>query len=108
MDHSTPPWGHDQAPAIAVDDARNRKLGNVSTTHVSQASCPPTCPWRDAGCYAEGGPQGFTTRRLNRSAERNAARIAHAEARAIDALSARRLLRGRVVGDSRTDASARI
>jgi hypothetical protein len=48
------------------------------------------------------------TRRLNRSQERNAYRIALAEAKAIDGLTGDRLLRLHVVGDCRTNASARV
>src|SRR5207248_895946 len=86
----------------------NAKLGAVSATYASQASCPPSCPWFKQGCYAESGPTGFTTRRLNRSDVRGAVRIAREEARAIDALTGDRLLRLHVVGDARTKAAARV
>ena len=94
--------------AIAVETSTNAKLGPVSATYASQASCPLSCPWLGNGCYAERGPVGFQTRRLNRSAVRSALRIAEAEARAIDALTGDRLLRLHVVGDARTDAAARV
>src|SRR2546421_8042285 len=93
--------------AIAVETSTNAKLGPVSATYASQASCPRSCPWFGRGCYAESGLTGHTTRRLNRSALRGALRIARAEARAIDALTGDRLLRLHVVGDARTDAAAR-
>lgn len=93
--------------AIAVETSTNAKLGFVSATYASQASCPQSCPWYGNGCYAERGPVGWQTRRLNRSAVRGALRIARAEAKAIDALTADRLLRLHVVGDARTDAAAR-
>jgi hypothetical protein len=96
-----------QPAAIAVETSTNAKLGPVSATYASQASCPSSCPWFERGCYAESGPTGFTTRRLNRSALRGALRIARAEARAIDALNGDRLLRLHVVGDARTNAAAR-
>jgi hypothetical protein len=51
---------------------------------------------------------GYATRRLNRSPERHALQIAQAEAEAIDALTGDRLLRLHVVGDCRTNASARV
>src|ERR1700722_11786350 len=96
-----------QSPATAIETSDNRKLGPVSATYASQSSCPQSCPWFGKGCYAEHGPTSHTTRRLNRSAVRGAARIAQAEARAIDALTGDRLLRLHVVGDARTDAAAR-
>jgi hypothetical protein len=91
----------------------NGKLGPISATYTSQASCPRSCPWYrenpdEAPCYANHGRSGYTTRRLNRSQERNAYRIALAEAKAIDGLTGDRLLRLHVVGDARTNASARI
>jgi hypothetical protein len=93
--------------AIAVETSTNAKLGPVSATYASQASCPRCCPWFRNGCYAERGLVGYQTRRLNRSALHGALRIAQTEARAIDALTGDRLLRLHVVGDARTDAAAR-
>ena len=95
------------AAAIAVETSANSKLGPVSATYTSQASCPTSCPWYRNGCYAESGLVGYQTRRLNRSAVRGALRIAQAEARAIDTLTGDRLLRLHVVGDARTAAAAR-
>jgi hypothetical protein len=92
--------------AIAVETSTNAKLGPVSATYASQASCPRSCPWFGNGCYAERGLVGWQTRRLNRSALRGAQRIAEAEARAIDTLTGDRLLRLHVVGDARTDSAA--
>lgn len=92
----------------AVEKTANRKLGEVSVTMASQASCPPECPWYKAGCYAESGPQAFTTTRLNRSTIHNPEVIARAEARAIATLSGKRPLRLHVVGDCRTGGAARI
>jgi hypothetical protein len=97
-----------QSPAVAIETSDNRKLGPVSATYSSQESCPGSCPWFGKGCYAEHGPISFTTRRLNRSAVRDAVRIAEAEARAIDGLTGDRLLRLHIVGDARTDAAARV
>jgi hypothetical protein len=96
-----------------VETSMNTKLGPISATYSSQASCPRSCPWyRDnpdeAPCYANHGRSVYTTRRLNRSQERNAYRIALAEAKAIDGLTGDRLLRLHVVGDCRTNASARV
>ena len=104
---STLPLSPPQPAAIAVETSTNAKLGPVSATYASQASCPRSCPWMGQGCYAEHGLVGYQTRRLNRSALRGALRIAEAEARAIDTLTGDRLLRLHVVGDARTDAAAR-
>lgn len=95
-------------PAVAIETSDNRKLGPVSATYASQESCPSSCPWIGKGCYAEHCPLSFTTRRLNRSAVRDAVRIAESEARAIDGLTGDRLLRLHIVGDARTDAAARV
>ena len=81
------------SPVTTIETSDNRKLGAVSATYASQSSCPRSCPWFGKGCYAEHGPVGFTTRRLNRSTARSAVRIAEAEARAIDGLTGDRLLR---------------
>lgn len=93
-------------PVTAVEISENKKLGPISATYVSQASCPNDCPWYGAGCYAESGVMGYTTQRLNRSTERDAVAIARAEADAIDGLSGERLLRLHVVGDTRTNRGA--
>lgn len=105
---STLPSPRPNPAAIAVETSTNAKLGPVSASYASQASCPRSCPWYGNGCYAERGLVGWQTRRLNRSAVRGAARIADAEARAIDALTGDRLLRLHVVGDARTDAAAKV
>jgi hypothetical protein len=75
---------------------------------ASQASCPSSCPFYDAGCYAEGGPQGIQTHRLNRSPLKAPAAIANAEAAAITTLTAERPLRLHIVGDCTTNSTARI
>lgn len=93
---------------IAVETTENRKTGPVSVTHVSQASCPRSCPLFDNGCYAEVGPQGFITSRLNDSDVTRPDVIARQEAEAIDSLTGDRPLRLHVVGDCRTPAAARI
>lgn len=96
------------SPVVAVEQSKNAKTGDVSVTMVSQASCPDSCPLKRKGCYAENGFAGFATRRLNKSSETDAVRIARAEARAIARLSGRRDLRVHVVGDCRTERAARI
>lgn len=34
----------------------NVKTGRIPVTTTERASCPPSCPFRDNGCYADGGP----------------------------------------------------
>lgn len=94
--------------ATAVERSENVKLGNVSATYASQASCPSDCPFLNSGCYAEAGYVGIQTRRLNASTVSASIKIAKAEAEAIDKLSGRRPLRLHVVGDARTNTAARI
>jgi len=91
--------------AIAVTISDNSKTGKVSATYASQSSCPTTCPFRGAGCYAERGLVGMQTRRL---ADGPPLEVAHHEASAIDRLPARRRpLRLHVVGDAPNEACAR-
>lgn len=95
--------------AIGVERTQNRKVGNVAVTHASQGSCPNDCMFKNAGCYAEGGPQGFTTRRLNKAnPNATSTEIALEEAKVIDALSGKRPLRIHIVGDCKTARAARI
>jgi hypothetical protein len=93
---------------LAIETTENSKIGATSATYVSQQSCPASCPLRDSGCYAEHGPLGFITRRLNRSRGGTPAQLARLEAQAIDGLTGDRPLRLHVVGDCRTPAAARI
>ena len=99
-----------QKIATAVEKSGNKKLGDASATSAAQVSCPPDCPFFEDGCYAENGPQGWTTARLNKAAEAmeaSAMDAAHAEAEAIRSLSGKRDLRLHVVGDCRTAEAAR-
>lgn len=95
-------------PVTAVECSDNSKLGPVSATYVSQASCPRSCPHYGNGCYAEYGHTSHTTRRLNAAPPLSPRRLALAEARAIRRLSGRRPLRLHVVGDAKTSAAARV
>lgn len=90
-----------------VAKTANRKLGDCAATYVSQASCATGCPLRNAGCYAESGPAGFTTARLNRSTA-EPIELARSEAAGIQALPGDRPLRVHVVGDCPNDESAAI
>ena len=90
---------------IAKEHSTNRKIGAASATYVAQQSCPTTCSFYNAGCYAESGFVGFQTRKLNRQADAwdtSPLALATIEADAIDTLTGRRDLRLHVVGDSTT------
>src|ERR1051325_4960950 len=97
-----------QVAAIAIEKSRNSKITGCSATMVSQASCPRSCKFYGNGCYAESGPAGFTTHRLNRSTETKPEAIARIEAKAISQLSGKRPLRLHVVGDCTTDQAAKV
>jgi hypothetical protein len=94
--------------AIAVEKSSNAKVGDVSVTLASQASCPSICPFRGSGCYAESGPMALHTNRLNSDPITSSIAIAQQEAAAIRNLSGKRHLRLHTVGDCRTDRAARI
>jgi hypothetical protein len=97
----------------AVEVSGNEKTGAVSTTYVSQASCPKECAFFNEGCYAESGMAGIWTNRLNKQVggkdvDVDASEIALDEAKAIDSLTGQNDLRLHVVGDCRTGSAARI
>lgn len=92
--------------AIAVEKTENKKTGPVSVTMASQASCPKSCPFMGNGCYAESGPQGIHTSRLNRDSTTDPDNIAFDEVMAIKKLSGTRPLRLHIVGDCTTEHGA--
>ncbi|MCR4338261.1 MAG: hypothetical protein NUW01_00080 [Gemmatimonadaceae bacterium] len=103
--------GPDIGPAVfAKEVTEGIKLGPVSATYVAQVTCPATCAFKGAGCYAEHGPLAMvTTKRLNRRAlALTALDVAHQEAEAIDRLTGSRDLRLHVVGDCATDETAQV
>jgi len=92
---------------------RDKRARPVSVTRAAQRSCPRSCPFLNSGCYAESGPAGIHSSRLNRAAAglRLSSRdIARAEAREISAAWPidGRPLRLHEVGDARTASAARI
>lgn len=97
-----------QKPATAVELSRNAKLGSVSATYASQASCPSSCPFRNNGCYAESSHVGIQTHRLNKSPIDIPIEVAEFEAAEIDGLTGTRPLRLHVVGDATTDQCASV
>ena len=92
----------------AVEVSKNAKTGLVSATYSSQDSCPKSCPLRGAGCYAEQGKAGITTRRVNQGVSKTPLAIAREEAAAIDTLTGALDLRVHVVGDCKTPAAAKL
>lgn len=98
--------------AFAVEASQASKLGLVHATYASQVSCPASCSYRGAGCYAESGRVNIRTMELNRSAEFLRASpldVAEEEAIAIEEdLSGRLDLRLHVVGDCPTTECAAV
>lgn len=95
---------------LAMAVSHNKKTGPVSATYVSQATCPPSCAFRGAGCYAEhtGPVKRVGTDRVNAGGETDPTLIALEEAAAIDRLPGTRPLRLHIVGDCPTNESAQI
>jgi hypothetical protein len=94
----------------AVEKSLNGKTGPCSATYVSQKSCDPSCPWYTEICYASHGPTGWTTNRINKQAKHERLSIdslATLEAEAIDCLTGKRPCRLHVVGDCRTNRTAK-
>lgn len=72
------------APATFVPLSRNAKTGPVAATYASiRSTCPDSCAFKDAGCYAQGGRVAITVRRLD-SAGATAIEAAHTEARLVE------------------------
>jgi len=44
--------------------SRNAKTGPIPVTTSSEETCPPACPLKGAGCYAEGGPLAMFWRKV--------------------------------------------
>ena len=44
----------------------NRKTGPIPTTTTEKSSCPDTCPFKEKGCYAKGGPQNIHWNAISR------------------------------------------
>lgn len=98
--------------ALATSKSHNRKTGTAAVTYAAQGSCPASCRFLGAGCYAEGGGIGHITRRLNAEGRRaSPVEIAEAEAHAIDYCEiqfAGQAMRLHSVGDCSTEKAARI
>lgn len=91
-----------QLPVIAVEIAGNRKTGPVSATYAPLTTCPDSCPFKSAGCYAKNGPAGIATNRCTHNAVKydlSPLALACIEASAVQDLSGRQPLRLHVSGD---------
>lgn len=44
----------------------NTKTGPIPTSTTSKVSCPDTCPFKEKGCYAKGGPQNIHWEKISR------------------------------------------
>ena len=93
----------------AVEKSKNSKTGSVSATYAPIHTCPTDCPFRDSGCYGQGGRCGLHFRKLNAASEGiDLDDLAREEAAGIRGLSGRLPLRIHVVGDCPNDAAAKI
>ena len=43
----------------------NKKVGKLTVTTTEQKSCPDTCPLKDEGCYADGGPLAILWKKVS-------------------------------------------
>lgn len=77
-----------------VKRSENSKTGNIPVTYSEQSTCPPSCPWRGNGCYAESWPVSLHWRRVADRGESLAAMC-----RSIAALPENQLWRHNVAGD---------
>jgi hypothetical protein len=46
-------------------ESKNAKVGKMPVSTTAADSCPPSCPLRDSGCYAQQGPLGGMWRALS-------------------------------------------
>ena len=85
----------------------NRKTGPIATTMSDRGTCPDSCPFKNAGCYAEAFPLRLHWDRLTRGETGGDwLDLVHALARA--KLPAGSLLRHNVAGDLPQDQQGRI
>ncbi len=45
--------------------SKNKKVGPIMVTTSERATCPNACPFKDNGCYADGGPLRFLWDKLS-------------------------------------------
>lgn len=94
---------------IHVEASGNAKTGLTSATYAPQSTCPPTCPFKGNGCYAERGNMNIHTARINKKARGvSILALAREEADAINKGSIRLDMRVHVVGDCATPSAAKL
>lgn len=85
---------------IAKELSKNSKTGTCAAVYAPLNTCPETCPFRTAGCYARNGKVGMHARRITTVAQSvTQLEIARAEAKEIRAMSGKKPLRLHVSGD---------
>lgn len=57
-------------PVAFTRKSRNVKVGPIPVTTSGEKTCPPDCPLKAAGCYADGGPLAIFWRGVTENAER--------------------------------------
>ena len=45
--------------------SKNKKTGPIPVSTTSADSCPPSCPFKENGCYAKGGPLAIVWRQVD-------------------------------------------
>lgn len=76
--------------------SQNKKLGPMATSITDPSSCPPACPLKGSGCYAEYGPLGWMWKGV---AEGRRGRAWESFLEALRALPRGRLFRHNQAGD---------
>lgn len=56
-------------PVAFTRKSRNGKVGPIPVTTSGEKTCPPACPLKGAGCYADGGPLAIFWRKVTASPE---------------------------------------
>jgi hypothetical protein len=100
-----------EADALGVRVVRksdNAKIGRAAATYAGKQTCPPSCPFRQAGCYAAHTNANLTWREVTAEAgDASPLELAEVEARLIRRAKADRHLRLHVAGDSPTREGSR-
>ena len=87
-------------PIIFVEKSKNPKIGEVSAIYAPLTTCPGSCPFKKAGCYARNGNVNLHARRCTEQCDgMTQIEIARAEAETIRNMSGERPLRLHVSGD---------
>jgi hypothetical protein len=99
---------------VASKNAKIGRHGSVDATYVSPKTCPPSCPLRGRGCYAENAHMGTWFRKMESASKgMSALDVSRAEAMEIDGayegkIPPWKVLRLHVMGDCRTAEGATV